>query len=199
MGEAVDNWQCHFPLWSDIGTLLNPGEGGPAKLGMLSTLHPDLQGSSSVLWGALAPLMLYLVACGGTERNCSGRLSSAVFWRQQALLVPSRMWAWFGLSGLSWKRLKCSHAEELGVKEAGYLISNYKIISLFLCISWAVVTAGVSALSLAANVEWSECALLSLGGWVTGRWLVLVQATCAHMDHRVRCLPEDWVSCAPIS
>lgn len=31
-----------------------------------------------------------------------------------------------------------------------------------------------------------------------GHWLVLVQATCARVDHDVHCLPKEWVSCASI-
>lgn len=28
---------------------------------------------------------------------------------------------------------------------------------------------------------------------MTEHWLVLVPATCAHVDHRVPCLPKEWV------
>lgn len=34
---------------------------------------------------------------------------------------------------------------------------------------------------------------------MTGRCLMLVQATCSHMDHHVHCLPKERVSCASIS
>lgn len=57
-----------------------------------------------------------------------------------------------------------------------------------------MISAGVSSWSRAAEVEQCEGALLSLGSQVTTHWLVLVQAACAHVDHRVHCLPQEWVT-----